>query len=215
MLVSRLGSLLEGIVRSLVGIEFWEKFAPVVKWATLRAMHHCNCYFPSLGHFDLDVNFAFLNNKVAEEIYMKQPTRFVVAGQDDLVCLLNNSLYSLCQGYKAYYNTLHLVLLKLGWVRSSYDSNLYYFCQDGEIVSIMTQVDDFYLTGSSNSLITHLKQQIQQEFNMKDLGHAQKYLGIELESNPDGILFHERSYLQHSKRIPHGLFHTYDYSIAS
>ena len=41
----------------------------------------------------VDVTTAFLNGKLEEEVYMKQPEGFVVPGKEHLVCKLKKSIY--------------------------------------------------------------------------------------------------------------------------
>jgi len=48
----------------------------------------------------MDVKTAFLNGELDEEIYMDQPDRFVIEGQEGKVCKLLKSLYGLKQAPK-------------------------------------------------------------------------------------------------------------------
>ena len=41
----------------------------------------------------MDVKTAFLNGDLEEEIYMNQPERYVIKGQEHKVCKLLESLY--------------------------------------------------------------------------------------------------------------------------
>jgi hypothetical protein len=76
------------------GIDYNETFAPVVRWSTLRAMVALSVFLGwELNH--MDVITAFLNGKLKEEIYMKQPPGFEVPGQEDKVCRLLRSLSGL------------------------------------------------------------------------------------------------------------------------
>jgi hypothetical protein len=45
----------------------------------------------------MNVKTTFLNGKLNEEIYMKQPKSFIQTRKDNLVCKLNKSLYGLKQ----------------------------------------------------------------------------------------------------------------------
>ena len=55
-----------------------------------------------IAHFDLelhhmDMKTTFLNGKLEEEVYMKQPERFFSSAGDHLVCKLNKFIYGLKQ----------------------------------------------------------------------------------------------------------------------
>lgn len=43
----------------------------------------------------MDVKSTFLNGNLMEEVYVRQPTGFVVAGEEDKVYHLHKSLYGL------------------------------------------------------------------------------------------------------------------------
>lgn len=45
----------------------------------------------------LDVKIAFLHCDLEEDIYMHQPQRYIVEGQEKMVCKLKKSLYGLKQ----------------------------------------------------------------------------------------------------------------------
>ena len=46
---------------------------------------------------ELDVESAFLNVGLKEEVYLVQPNGFVQKGQDQLVCRLKKSIYGMKQ----------------------------------------------------------------------------------------------------------------------
>lgn len=177
------------------GIDFFETFAPIVKWSTLRTI---TAIAASLGWgiYHMDVDTAFMNSKVQEVIYMKQPPGFINPGQEDLVCLLHNSINGLRQSSKAWYHTLHLALCQLGWSRSKLDNNLYFIQEGSSLTVVLTHVDDFYVTGSSAAIVTAHKDALSSRSKMKDLGPTTKYLGIDFLSTSSGITIHQRGYCQ-------------------
>jgi hypothetical protein len=80
----------------IYGIDFDETFAPVVKFTSIRAFL-TKAILMKMTIYQMDVVTAFLNAPLDEEIYMKQPPGFVVAGKDKFVCKLKRSLYGLKQ----------------------------------------------------------------------------------------------------------------------
>ena len=59
----------------------------------IAALHNLDIY-------QMDVKTAFLNNDLNEEIYMKQPERFILKGQEHKMCKLIKYLYDLKQAPK-------------------------------------------------------------------------------------------------------------------
>ncbi|KAL5546585.1 hypothetical protein UlMin_006272 [Ulmus minor] len=84
-------------------------------------------------------------------------------------------------------------------MRSYYDSCLYYKGRNVEkMVIILTYIDDMLLVGSSKERIEKLKAQLSSEFEMKDLGHAQKILGICIirERERNKLMISQVSYIE-------------------
>lgn len=77
-----------------VGIDFMETFSPVAKHITIRIVLSLPIRF-GWQICQLDVNNAFLNGELKEEVYMHQPQVFVDPQHPDYVCRLHNSLYGL------------------------------------------------------------------------------------------------------------------------
>jgi hypothetical protein len=80
----------------LKGIGFGEIFSPVAKLSSIRFILSIAVAF-DLEVEQMDVKTTFLHGDLEEEIYMKQPYRFVVKGKKELVCKLKKSLYGLNQ----------------------------------------------------------------------------------------------------------------------
>jgi len=56
--------------------------------------------------YQLNVNFAFLNGYLEEEVYIEQPSGFVVEGHEDKVLKLKRALYGLKQALRAWNNCI-------------------------------------------------------------------------------------------------------------
>jgi histone deacetylase 1/2 len=175
------------------GIDFTDTFAPVIKWATIRTVVAVAAAKRwSIHH--MDVRTAFLNGILQEEVYVKQPKGFVIPGQENLVYKLKKSLYGLRQSSRSWYTRIDSVLRSLGLLRSHNDPNLYYQHANGETLILMLYVDDIFITGTSEAHISKLKHKLHNQFEMTDLGHVKRYLGITFEQSTSGILLHQHDY---------------------
>ena len=73
------------------GTDYDETFCPVVRLESLRTMIALAVQHGLKLH-QIDVTTAFLNGKLDEEVYMRQPEGFVATGQEHLVCKLKRSI---------------------------------------------------------------------------------------------------------------------------
>lgn len=80
------------------GEDYDEVFAPVVMHTTFRTLLSVAAKRKMLVHH-FDAKTAFLNGKLKETIYMKQPEGF--DGDDSKVCLLKKSIYGLKQAARS------------------------------------------------------------------------------------------------------------------
>ena len=78
------------------GADCDETFCPVVRLESVRTLIELSVQHILQLH-QVDITTAFLNGKLEEEVFMKQPEGFVVKGQKHLVCRLKKSLYGLKQ----------------------------------------------------------------------------------------------------------------------
>ena len=79
-----------------------------------------------------------------------------------------------------------MFVISLGFVRSYYDACLYYKVFNvEEILIILIYVDDMLLVSSCKEKIRKLKTQLNSEFEIKDLGCAQKILGMSITRERD------------------------------
>ncbi|CAJ2640159.1 unnamed protein product [Trifolium pratense] len=170
------------------GIDYNEIFSPVVKHCSIRVlMAIVNMYDLELEQ--MDVKTAFLHGELEETIYMQQPEGFVE--DNSKVCLLKKSLYGLKQSPRQWYRRFDDFLLKTGFVRSNYDSCVYMMKRNEKVILyLLLYVDDILMASSDKHEIQKLKEKLNGEFEMKDLGNAKRILGMDiLRDRSKGELF--------------------------
>ena len=75
---------------------------------------------PTNGH-----KSAFLNGKIEEEVYVKQPPGFFNPKKPNHVCKLHKALYGLKQAPRAWYKCLTKFLIEKGFEIGKIDSTLF------------------------------------------------------------------------------------------
>ncbi|XP_039128921.1 uncharacterized protein LOC120265069 [Dioscorea cayenensis subsp. rotundata] len=104
--------------------------------------------------YQVDVKSAFLNGFLEDEIFVQQPERFVVKGQEDDVYLLKKALYGLKQAPRAWYSLIneHL-MIQLGFRKSLSEATLYIKGDEINFVVVSLYVDDLLVTGNNEELV--------------------------------------------------------------
>ena len=110
---------------------------------------------------------------------MDQPEGVIKLGTENLVCLLKKSLYGLRQSPRQWYKQFDEFMLGIKFIRCSYDSCVYLkMKKDQVVVYLLLYVDDMLIASKSVQDIQELKQKLNSEFEMKDLGEAKRILGM-------------------------------------
>ncbi|KAL0423367.1 UNVERIFIED_CONTAM: putative mitochondrial protein [Sesamum radiatum] len=78
-----------------LGVDFTETFAPVARMETILFVLAISTQ-SGLSVYQLDVKLAFLNGEL-EEVYVEQPTGYIVQAKEEKVYRLNKALYGLKQ----------------------------------------------------------------------------------------------------------------------
>ncbi|KAH9754792.1 Integrase catalytic domain-containing protein [Citrus sinensis] len=147
----------------------------------------------------LDVKTAFLHGDLEEEIYMIQPCGFRVAGKENHVYKLIKSLYGLKQSPRQWYKRFDQFIQGQKFTTSEHDHCVYFRrLLDGAFIYLLLYVDDMLIASKNRDEIERLKKQLASEFEMKDLGDAQKILGMEIrrDKNNGSVWLTQKSYLK-------------------
>ncbi|KAH9648352.1 hypothetical protein KPL70_025549 [Citrus sinensis] len=172
------------------GVDFKEVFSPVVRHAPIRVLLAMTAVH-DLELDQLDVKTAFLHGRLHEEILMTQPEGYVDFEKPNHVCLLKRSLYGLKQSPRQWYLRFDEFMLSHGYLRCSFDCCVYYkLISTNLYIYLLLYVDDMLVAYKSREEIEALKNLLSSEFEMKDLGSANKILGMEIKRDRSkGIMF--------------------------
>jgi hypothetical protein len=163
------------------GVDFVDTWAPTARQATARLILHLAAALDFHVHA-MDVDQAFLQGDLEEEIYMEPPPGFPPATPGH-VWRLQRPLYGLRQSPRQWHAKLKAVLLQLGFQPSAGDPSL--FIGQARGVWMLVYVDDLLLMSQSLSALNDLKDALKATFPMKDLGEVTTYLGMEITRNWD------------------------------
>ncbi|KAJ9509426.1 hypothetical protein QJQ45_001869 [Haematococcus lacustris] len=165
------------------GVDYFEDavFAPVVMHTTQRLIFALAVQ-RGWGLWQIDFKTAFLNSKLTDsdpQIFVEQPEGYEVGR--GLVCQLQRTVYGLKQAPRAWYLCLREQLEQIGFRASAADPSLFSLrTSSGSAVHMLVYVDDCILASADEAAVQEVKQQLQQAFDVHDLGQAADFLGMRI-----------------------------------
>ncbi|GJR95182.1 retrovirus-related pol polyprotein from transposon TNT 1-94 [Tanacetum coccineum] len=117
------------------GIYFEESFAPVARLDAIRIFLAYAAHMNMIV-YQMDVNTAFLNGILREEVYVSQPDRFVDQDNPNHVYKLKKALYGLKQAPRAWYDLLSKFLLSQEFSKGTVDPTLFIRRQGKDILLV-------------------------------------------------------------------------------
>ena len=170
------------------GVDFNEVYAPVSKYATLRAfLAKVSAEDLELQHWDIKT--AFLNGRLEEEIYMRQPPLYH-SGGPRIVCRLLRSLYGLRQAPRAWHTRLKEILTNLEFAASNADASLYILKTSSGNIYLLIYVDDLLCAGNNLPDIERVFTLISSVLDARNVGSGSYFLHMAISRNrPARTLF--------------------------
>ena len=134
-------------------LDYFETFSHVMKASTIRIVLAIAVSFQwSLRQ--LDVQNAFLNGDLDEQVFMAQPHGFMDPQFPFYVCKLNRTLYGLKQVPRAWFHKLSHALLQWGFQASRADSSMFFWYSATDVLILLVYVDDLLVTRSNSSQVS-------------------------------------------------------------
>ncbi len=143
----------------------------------------------------IDVETAFLNAEIKEEVYLKPPKGYNV--EEGKLLKLSRDLYGLVQAPKAWMETFVEQLETLGFKRSWADPCLMTKSDQGKVILCMTIYVDDCLIAGKNRDVEEAIVGIENTFKVKRMGDAKTYLGytISRDREQGTLSTHQREYI--------------------
>ncbi|GJZ94301.1 zinc finger, CCHC-type containing protein [Tanacetum coccineum] len=181
--------------RKKEGIDYFDTYAPVAHITTIRLLLALAAIHNLVIH-QMDVKTTFLNGDL-EEVYMKQPERFVMPGNEHKVCKLVKLLYGLKQAPKRWHQKFDEVVLSSGFLLNQSDKCVFSKFNDSDKgVIICLYVDDMRIFGTDQNQVDKTKKFLSSMFSMKDMREADVILGIKIKRENKGIVITQSHYIE-------------------
>ncbi|GJX85488.1 retrovirus-related pol polyprotein from transposon TNT 1-94, partial [Tanacetum coccineum] len=202
------------------GIDYDETFAPVVRLEAIRIFLAFATYMNFIV-YQMNVKdfpillrlasaaicqkwgcYTFLNGKLKEEVYVKQPPGFESNEFLNHVCKLNKALYKLKQAPRAWYETLSTFLTEHKFVRGKIDNTLFVYITQTDVILVQIYVDDIIFGSTNTKLCKQFAKLMTPRYEMSMMGVLTYFLGFQIKQSERDLTFNSQLvFVQDIKQI--------------
>ena len=105
----------------------------------------------------MDMKSAFLNGDLKEEVYVRHPPGYAIAGEEGKVYRLRKALYGLRQAPHAQNVKLDATLKKMGFKQSAHEAAVYRRGNGRNVLLVSVYIDDLIITGAEEQKVEVFK----------------------------------------------------------
>ena len=177
------------------GIHYWETFAPVVNWLSVRLVLVL-AVLHNLPVRSIDFVLAFPQSDLDVPIFMELPAGFAmkIGNKGEYVIELKKSLYGLKQAGLNWYEKLKKGLTDRQFVPSQVDPCVFISTR----IIVLTYVDDCIIMAKCEQDIRDLITSLcagDENFDFTDEGDIKNYLGVEVLRHANGMMEFRQKFL--------------------
>ncbi|GJS53237.1 retrovirus-related pol polyprotein from transposon TNT 1-94 [Tanacetum coccineum] len=176
-------------------IDYDETFAPFARLEAIRIFLAFATYMNFIV-YQMDVKSAFLNGKLKEEVYVKQPLGFKSNEFPNHVCKLDKALYGLKQAPRAWYETLSTFLTKHKFVRGKIDNTLFVYKTQTNMILVQIYVDDIIFGSTNKNFCKQFAKLMTQRYEMSMMCVLTYFLGFQIKQSERGISINQEKYVK-------------------
>nr|GEU64535.1 hypothetical protein [Tanacetum cinerariifolium] len=187
------GSFSSSWLLSRRGNRFEESFAPVARLEAIRIFLAYAAH-KNMVVYQMDVNIAFLNGNLREEVYVSQPDGFVDQDNPNNVYKLKKALYGLKQALRAWYDMLSSFLFSQEFSKGSVDPTLFIRRNRNDLLLVQIYVGDIIFVASTPELCDLFANLMCSKFKMSMMGKISFFLGLQISQSPRGIFINQSKY---------------------
>jgi len=161
-------------------IDYDETYAPVARLEAIWILLAISSLL-QFKLFQMDVNSAFLNGFIKEEVYVAQPPGFTDYEFPNHVYKLKKALYGLKQAPRSWYERLSEFLIQNGFRRGQVDSTLFIKKAKNDLLFVQIYVDDIIFGSTKILFCKEFSKNMQDEFEMSMMGELHFFLGLQIK----------------------------------
>ncbi|KAH9119485.1 hypothetical protein LEN26_011626 [Aphanomyces euteiches] len=187
------------------GLDYDEVFAPVMRLESLRTLLAIGNAL-DLPIDQMDIDTAFLNGTLEEEIYLDLPEGLqmkdvikdanwegaseLTSSPSQVSCLLIKALYGLKQAPREWHKVLTTFQGGVGFEKTNVESCIYVRRLKSQLAIVAIYVDDLVVVAENDNVMAEVKTAIKNRFASKDMGPINYILGIRVERDREKRIMH-------------------------